>query len=139
MNTAKLKAAAEKAKDDFRPNVVVSTRDVLELIAALESAAPKSAAARDILAERQRQISAEGWTPEHDDEHSDGSLADAAACYALLANSQLAGVPCYWPWDAKWWKPKNQRADLVRAAALIVAEIERIDRASGINLETGGE
>ncbi|ELY4601499.1 hypothetical protein SM003_004182 [Cronobacter malonaticus] len=38
MNTAKLKAAAEKAKDDFRPNVVVSTRDVLELIAALEAA-----------------------------------------------------------------------------------------------------
>ncbi|WP_105625476.1 hypothetical protein [Cronobacter sakazakii] len=37
-DTAKLKAAAEKAKDDFLPNVTISTRDVLELIAALEAA-----------------------------------------------------------------------------------------------------
>ncbi|WP_319048712.1 hypothetical protein [Cronobacter malonaticus] len=35
--TAKLKAAAEKAKDDFLPNMTISTRDVLELIAALEA------------------------------------------------------------------------------------------------------
>ena len=35
-----------------------------------------------------------------------------------------------WPWAASWWKPKNRRRDLVRAAALIVAEIERIDRAT---------
>ncbi|NCH64842.1 hypothetical protein EHJ11_18675 [Cronobacter turicensis] len=38
IDTAKLKAAAEKAKDNFSPNFVVSTRDVLELIAALEAA-----------------------------------------------------------------------------------------------------
>ncbi|ELY5808681.1 hypothetical protein SNN52_003734 [Cronobacter sakazakii] len=37
MNTAKLKAAAEKAKDNFIPSFMVSTRDVLELIAALEA------------------------------------------------------------------------------------------------------
>jgi hypothetical protein len=27
-----------------------------------------------------------------------------------------------------WWKPKDRRRDLVRAAALIIAEIERLDR-----------
>ncbi|EMC4201854.1 hypothetical protein VEL36_004184 [Cronobacter sakazakii] len=43
MNTAKLKAAAEKAKDDFLPNVTISTRDVLELIAALEAAEKRNA------------------------------------------------------------------------------------------------
>ncbi|EOC1054348.1 hypothetical protein AAAW60_003976 [Cronobacter sakazakii] len=43
IDTAKLKAAAEQAKDDFRPNVVVSTRDVLELIAALEAAQKRNA------------------------------------------------------------------------------------------------
>lgn len=38
MNTAKLKAAAEKAKDNFIPSFMISTREVLELIAALEAA-----------------------------------------------------------------------------------------------------
>ena len=75
----------------------------------------------EIEAERRRQIDVEGWTPEHDDQHADGSLAQAAACYAI-------GSPLYWPWDCKWWKPKGERRDLVRAAALIVAEIERLDR-----------
>ena len=38
-------------------------------------------AARDVLAERQRQIEVEGWTPEHDDAHSLGQMASAALCY----------------------------------------------------------
>ena len=38
-----------------------------------------------IAAERQRQIDAEGWTPEHDAEHGDDALACAAAVYALPA------------------------------------------------------
>ncbi|ELY6326596.1 hypothetical protein [Cronobacter malonaticus] len=144
MNTAKLKAAAEQAKDDFRPNVVVSTRDVLELIAALEAAQPQTAAALDVLAELQRQVTQEGWTPAKDDDHTDGSLAAAAGSYALHAAASAWGgvsyaLPASWPWSVTWWKPKNPRADLVRAAALIIAEIERIDRAAGINLETGGE
>ena len=38
----------------------------------------------DLIAEeRQRQISVEGWTPQHDDTHTDNSLAKAAACYAM--------------------------------------------------------
>ncbi|EJH1054477.1 hypothetical protein NCL57_004424 [Salmonella enterica] len=36
----------------------------------------------DVIAERYRQQSVEGWTSEHDDEHSDGELALAASCYA---------------------------------------------------------
>lgn len=35
-----------------------------------------------ITAERLRQVAVEGWTPEHDDEHKRGELANAAACYA---------------------------------------------------------
>jgi hypothetical protein len=35
----------------------------------------------------------------------------------------------FWPWSLHWWKPKSPRRDLIRAAALIVAEIERLDRA----------
>jgi hypothetical protein len=87
-------------------------------------------AARDIITERQRQMSVEGWTPEHDDAYLGGDLAGAAACYCLGA----LGLPYeafenFWPWDEKWWKPTNHRRDLIKAAALILAEIERIDRA----------
>ncbi|WP_084299832.1 hypothetical protein [Microvirgula aerodenitrificans] len=97
--------------------------------------APQPAAARDVLAERQRQVSAEGWTPEHDDVHSHGELAQAAACYAINAHQQerlkqLMG-PAGWPWDYSWWKPGLPRRDLVKAGALILAEIERLDRARG--------
>jgi hypothetical protein len=42
--------------------------------------------------------------------------------------------PVRWPqgW-AGWWKPKLRRENLVRAGALIIAEIERLDRASRRN------
>jgi hypothetical protein len=90
------------------------------------TAEPMTQAARDVLAERQRQISVEGWTPEHDDGNFSGDLARAAACYALDGLPTLQPV---WPWDADWWKPKDRRGNWVRAAALVLAEIERLDRA----------
>jgi hypothetical protein len=77
----------------------------------------------EIQAERQRQIEVEGWTPEHDDKHDNGELADAATCYACPSTRSLI-----WPWDEQWWKPTTRRRDLIKAAALIVAEIERLDR-----------
>lgn len=36
-----------------------------------------------------------------------------------------------WPWTGwatEWFKPKDDRYNLVRAAALLLAEIERLDR-----------
>lgn len=81
----------------------------------------------EIAAERGRQIEVEGWTPEHDDEHACGEMAYAAACYCI-ATVDRSGPPACWPWAASWWKPKSRRRDLIRAAALIVAEIERLDR-----------
>lgn len=94
-------------------------------------------AGRDVLAERQRQISAEGWTPEHDDKHTDGELAAAAACYANPIQVRSGGVPSAWPWDRKWWKPRDRRSDLVRAGALILAEIERLDRLAAVRPKDG--
>lgn len=88
-----------------------------------------SYAARDVLAERRRQVEAEGWTPAHDDAHDDGELAEAAAAYAL-DNGWAGAPPPSWPWSAAWWKPKDRRSNLVRAAALLLAEIERLDRAA---------
>ncbi len=89
-------------------------------------------AIEDIAAERRRQIEAEGWTPDHDDKHIAGEIAAAAACYAapfIPLKDRLSNVPKAWPWHRSWWKPKNRRSDLIRAGALIVAEIERLDRA----------
>jgi len=34
-----------------------------------------------------------------------------------------------WPWGKEWWKPSDRRRDLVKAGALIAAEIDRLDRA----------
>lgn len=88
-----------------------------------------TAALHDVVAERQRQISVEGWTPEHDDEHSDGEMALAASCYAC-AGANLDDAARDWPWDDSWFKPGDQRRNLVKAGALILAEIERLDRAA---------
>lgn len=86
----------------------------------------------EILAERRRQIEVEGWTPEHDDSHPDDQLARAAICYAApqwLREFCEVNDIIIWPWSSSWWKPKDRRRDLIRAAALIAAEIERLDRA----------
>ncbi|WP_404991205.1 hypothetical protein [Cupriavidus pauculus] len=101
-----------------------------------QAAPPATSAARDVLAERQRQISAEGWTPEHDDEHIPGTLSQAAGCYIEWNGYEQSvvpegAIPINWPWAVDWWKPKDERRNLVRAGALILAEIERIDRAAG--------
>lgn len=94
----------------------------------------------DVIAERARQISDEGYDQAHDDKHFDGSIARAAACYAFpeydreyevrREHGAHYAVPKHWPlsWHAKHWKPKTRREDLVRAGALIIAEIERLDR-----------
>lgn len=78
--------------------------------------------------ERMRQITQEGFTPEHDDKHSNEELASAAVFYAapekygeMFAFWQFAGPP-----------PNRARVQRIRqlviAAALIVAEIERLER-----------
>lgn len=88
----------------------------------------------DIAAERRRQIEQEGWTIEHDDEHDGGEMARAAASYAVASMCSREGditehtIMKLWPWAWRWYKPYSNRRNLVRAGALIVAEIERLDR-----------
>ncbi|HGG8742673.1 TPA: ead/Ea22-like family protein [Enterobacter asburiae] len=84
----------------------------------------------DVISERQRQRAVEGWTSEHDDAYQNSELADAAACYAINAHNQGFSTPAHWPWAPDWWKQSGPRRDLVKAGALILAEIERIDRAA---------
>lgn len=94
-----------------------------------------------IRAERARQMEREGWSAEHDDSHRSGELCDAAISYARAAAKQARGeshayllemasagaVP--WPWEDGWWKPDaDQIRNLVKAGALIAAEIDRLHR-----------
>lgn len=97
----------------------------------------------DIAEERRRQIDREGFNLAHDDEHTDRSLAAAAAAYAYAASKDESArkaikrlddvlVRKAWPatWGIGWFKPTRPRRDLIKAAALIVAEIGRLDRAA---------
>ena len=120
------------------PATVLALLDELEAaetrIAELE-ARSFNPAILDVVAERQRQQSVEGWTPEHDNAYQNSELADAAACYAIHAHNQGFSTPAHWPWSPDWWKQSGARCDLVKAGALILAEIERIDRAAGIGVK----
>jgi hypothetical protein len=88
-----------------------------------------STAWSDVLKERIRQQFIEGFDEAHDDGHTDGEMSRAAACYMMGAGWRW-GKPMWWPWPESWWKPKDTRSDIVRGAALAIAEIERIDRAA---------
>lgn len=90
--------------------------------------------------ERERQVQVEDWTPEHDDQHVTGELADAAAAYAHAGDHSPVNPQdgygtdvgrILWPWDRASFKPGTHRHNLVRAGALIVAELERLDRLAG--------
>lgn len=80
-----------------------------------------------IAAERKRQIEAEGWSPEHDDEHGADTLELAALSYRDAVGEDCA-QPKQWPWDAKWWKPKSRQRNLERAGALYQAAADVAER-----------
>ncbi len=94
----------------------------------------------EVARERERQMLEEGFTTDKDDDLVGSALADAAACYAAdcrvfrseirygRASEAYTAYIDLWPWSGKWWKPKDRRRNLIRAAALIIAEIERLDR-----------
>lgn len=94
-----------------------------------------------ITLERKRQIEKKGFTSEHDDKHVNGELSAAAGSYTALASiqtnrqvhmqvkpSEMDPHPL-WPWDESTWKPSDDVVrNLVRAGALIAAEIDRVQR-----------
>lgn len=90
-----------------------------------------------IAEERKRQIEEEGFTAEHDNSHTEGALADAGVCYAQARHYEdwrarsIGEVPRKWPWSLKWWKPTTYLRNLVKAGALIAAEIDRLQRLVG--------
>jgi hypothetical protein len=94
---------------------------------------------KTIADERQRQIDKEGWTFLHDDrwDHIHGEMAQAAAVYAMpdTATKQPA-------WPRNWLRRYNKKhkhprkRQLEIAAALILAELERLERWNNIERHT---
>jgi hypothetical protein len=94
-------------------------------------------------AERERQVTGEGWTTEHDDTHVLGELSLAGAVYASVASAMCRGATVEevqdsdmmidasdWPFESACWKPTSDPiGNLVKAGALIAAEIDRLQRA----------
>jgi|GEM_PF-2821860 len=120
-------------------------------IASAAPAAPAvhalSQAAQDVLAERRRQVEAEGYDTEHDDTHVMGEIGALAALYLMPdgardwdATSTTYGVTlgqALLPED--WTMPKmgeNRRRDVVKGIACGLAELERLDRAAAAHKES---
>lgn len=95
----------------------------------------------DIRFKRERQINVHGWTLRHDSEdHSSGELAQAALVYLQTAfreefNLDDQETTIWWPWDEpdhdqlrQQMFAQTKREALLNAAALLVAELERLDR-----------
>ncbi len=89
--------------------------------------------------ERTRQITDEGFDAVRDAHYVKGELVSAAACYAAMAQAQVASealktptkvhpaIMMLWPWSESWWKPSRDPVrNLEKAGALIAAEIDRI-------------
>lgn len=75
----------------------------------------------DIEKERRRQID-KGFDYAHDDKHTDGQLVRGAVAYAL--NNDY-----FWPWnDWPYNHAKTERERLIVSIAMLVAEVERLDR-----------
>ena len=90
--------------------------------------------------ERWRQLVFKGFSFDHDDRHVDGELAMAALAYVnagLVSQCRpntrvvlsLPNNALGWPWGRSEWKPSDDPIEnLVRAGALIAAEIDRLLR-----------
>jgi hypothetical protein len=75
--------------------------------------------------ERTRQITKEGFDASHDSLHKNRELAQAGLCYWGYGSAWSdEDIRDMWPWEAKWWKPKDRISNLVRAGALFLAQDE---------------
>lgn len=88
-----------------------------------------------IAAERYRQIVDKRYTAADDDRYTGGQLMRAAMCYLWWEHPEKSpplgsnGIPVGWPWLLLYWKPKDRVRNIIRAGALMMAEIDRLRRA----------
>ena len=143
--------------DDDNPIKSLADLIAIEIDMALDPAISERAVAlkfqnmtqaeRDVAAERAKQRIK--WTDAQDDEYDPGELSSGGAAYALAAadcmfpGSQGDGdyrmkPPPMWPWSGATWKPGTNRDNLRKAAAMCIAEMDRLDRKSVDQLQSNG-
>ncbi|MGN6122977.1 MAG: hypothetical protein ACTHOJ_08460 [Sphingomonas oligoaromativorans] len=95
-----------------------------------------------VLRERVEQIDRHGYSPEHDLDHEPGELACAALAYLMMGVNLLGEADSpptalhedvlrestqYWPWMDGFRPSLDPAAMLAKAAALLLATMDRID------------
>lgn len=97
-------------------------------------AALTGAGLADVVAERIAQIEANGFTLAHDEGHHPAQLAAGAASYLNTGIDQLNGIehdpqdPAdTWPWEREAWRPGDARTNIVKALAIGLAVLDRLD------------
>ena len=87
--------------------------------------------------ERHRQISELGWTPEYDSKYEeDDALMEAAGAYLMASygNEDFVDMASYcWPWPDYPFSPSDKVRNLVKAGALIAAQIDLLQSQKEFN------
>lgn len=92
-----------------------------------------------IARERYRQIAEKKYDAKNDDAYSwtSNPMLLAAMAYLETATYYVGALPVdyvktappnYWPFERGFWKPKSPKEDLARAAALMAATMDQLDR-----------
>lgn len=115
--------------------VVITLEDTLKrFIANLDAGQLQAAGIADVIQERGRQVMHHGYDPAHDDEHRNGEIAISAIAYIQAAHQKHLGLAdgeldVFWYFDSPMPEmKKDPRRLLVKAAAMLIAEIDRLDR-----------
>ncbi|WCU41152.1 hypothetical protein O0445_06630 [Pseudomonas aeruginosa] len=141
-NWNECRSALDEIKDVFQQIDWDAENELAELLAAAPGTEVPQAWL-DVQAERRRQAEVEGYHGFRDSHYISYELSKAARAYIEVSWHALSGgLPCKqpesWPWMAgfKW---SDGRTMLVKACALTLAEIERLDRAAAPGKEVGHE
>lgn len=115
-----------------------------QLLLQLEAAGgpPEIAAVERAVAERLRQITVKGCSPEDDLRLVSGELAAGCACYANHVHQSLVAIEAHapikvrprpltcWPLHITAWRPTSLGRSSEKAAGFILAELARQCRSS---------
>lgn len=106
-------------------------REAVDLITRIRDTLSAMNGADLIAVERARQVTDEGYTPDHDDTHVRGELGRAAVAYIFAADTDGTDdvvARWFWPFDLDSFKSTDPIHNLVRAGAFVAAELDRLHR-----------
>lgn len=88
-----------------------------------------------IARERLRQLAGEGFSPDHDRQHTQAELATAARCYITAGRvithggnveAAITAALVEWPFEREWLKvDRTALRNFEKAGALLAAQIDR--------------